>query len=298
MQRHCLLGVVVLLAGVGAPAYGQEGIKLQWKFKEGSKFYVEEAQTSKLNVTVLGMQVKEEGKTTIVTSYHIKKVGTDSIVMVQKFEEVDHKSQGELGGATEKLYGKLKGATFTITMTPEGKVTKFEGYKEWAKKVADDDNELAKLVGLLFSEGFFKATPEQAFGMTPKAAVKEGDTWKQEGVMPVGGIGDFKLVSDYTYKGKGEGGEKIGFKQSLTYTPPKGGDFGGLFKIVKGSLKSEGGKGQMIFDADKGRMVSSKSSMLIRGSLTVDVSGQNVELLISLDQQTAVRVLDQNPVKD
>jgi hypothetical protein len=166
MHRHLLLGVVVLFAGVGAPAYGQE-TKLQWKFTEGSKFYVEDVQTTKTNVSVLGMQVKEEGKTTMVTSYHIKKAGTDSIVMVQKFEQVDHKSQGGLGGATEKLYEKLKGATFTITMTPEGKVTKFEGYKEWAKKVAEDDDEVAKLVGLLFSEGFFKGSAEQSFGMVP-----------------------------------------------------------------------------------------------------------------------------------
>jgi hypothetical protein len=297
MHRHFPLGVVVLLASVAAPAYGQE-VKLQWKFKEGAKFYVEDVQTTKTNVSVLGMQVKEEGKTTMVTSYHIKKVGTDSIVMVQKIEDVEHKSQGGLGGATEKIFEKLKGATFTITMTPEGKVTNFEGYKEWAKKVAGDDDDVAKLVSMLFSEGFFKGSSEQSFGMTPKGPVKKGDTWKQEGVVPVGGIGDFKLVNEYTYLGKVEGGEKIGVKQSLTYTPPKGGDFGGVFKIVKGILKSENAKGHMIFDADKGRLVSGNSSMVIRGALTVDFSGQNLELMLSVDQQTVTRVLDQNPVKE
>jgi len=40
MPRLAQMAAVVLLAAVAAPAFGQE-VQLQWKFKEGDKFYVE-----------------------------------------------------------------------------------------------------------------------------------------------------------------------------------------------------------------------------------------------------------------
>lgn len=299
MFRRSLVGVAVLLAVVAAPAQGQE-VKLQWKFKEGEKFYVRDVQTTKTTVTVLGMLVKEEGKTTTVTSYHIKKVNSDSVVLVQKIEDVDAKSQGGLGGMSEKILEKTKGATFTITMTPEGKITKFEGYKDFAKKLVGDDDELGKMLNTFLNEDVFKMSAEQVFTMMPKDPVKKGDTWKQESKMPVPGLGDFKTATTYTYKGKHESGdESIGVKQSLSYQVPKGGgDIGGVMKILKGNLKADNAKGNYVFSPEKGRLTSGYMLMDIRGSLTVEFSGQNLDLVMSIEQETTTRVFDENPLKD
>jgi hypothetical protein len=272
---------------------------LKWKFKEGDKFYVEDVQTTKTDVSVLGMQIKEDTKTTTVTSYTIKKVNSDNVVLVQKIENVETKSQGGLGGASEKIMEKMKGATFTITMTPDGKVTKFEGYKDFAKKLTGDDDEMGKMLNLFFSEDLFRSSAESAFNILPKTPVKEGDTWKDESKIPVPGLGDFKTVTNYTYKGKVEGGHRVDLKQNLTYTVPKDSNLiGGVFKFVKGDLKAENAKGHYIFDAEKGRLVSAKIAMFIKGRLTVDVAGQNVELHMTIDQEATSRVLDQNPAKD
>jgi len=296
MLRQLLLGVVIL--GAAAPAYGQE-VKLRWKFKEGDKFYVEDVQTTKTDVSVLGQQIKEEAKTTTVTSYTVKSVKSDSIVLVQKIESVDSRSQGGLGGSTEKIKEKMKGATFTVTITPDGKVTKFEGYQEFAKKLTDGDDEMSKLLGMFFSEELFKSSAEQSFNMLPDNPVKQGDTWTREGKMPVPGLGDFKLTSKYTYEGKGEGGEKIKARQDLMYVVPKGGgDIGGIMKIVKGDLKAENGKGHFLFDPEKGRLVKGEMNLFIKGRLTVEFGGQNIDISLTTDQTTVTRVLDKNPAKD
>jgi Family of unknown function (DUF6263) len=297
MLRQSVLGVVVLLVGVIAPAQAQE-VKLQWKFKEGDKFYVEDVATTKTNVTVLSMQVKEESKTTTVTSYTVKKVTADTVVLAQTIENVDIDAQGQLGGLAGKIVEKMKGATFTVHMTPAGKVTKLEGYKEFAKKLAGDDGDTGKIVAALFTEDLFKASAEQAFSMTPPSAVKKGDTWKQESKIPVLGLGDFKTVSEYTYNGKGESGEMIGVKQQLTYAAPKAGKFLDILEIKKGNLKADNAKGKYVFDAEKGRLVSAKMDMSIRGTLTVDFNGMNLDLNMVVDQSTVSRVLDQNPLKE
>ncbi|HYV39000.1 MAG TPA: hypothetical protein VE988_25165, partial [Gemmataceae bacterium] len=81
MLRQALLGLAVLLAGAGAPAYAQE-VKLQLKFKEGETFWVEDVVTSKTNISLSGIPVdKTEQKITQVTSYTVKKVTAESVLM-------------------------------------------------------------------------------------------------------------------------------------------------------------------------------------------------------------------------
>src|SRR5438093_2888995 len=124
MLRQTFLGVTVLLAAVAAQA-GTQDVKMQWKFKEGDKFYVEDISNSKQTLMVLGQVQKVEEKTTTVTSYTIKKVTTDSVVMVMQFEHVDVRSDGP-AGQFSKFMEKAKGIPFTVTMTHDGKVKKFE----------------------------------------------------------------------------------------------------------------------------------------------------------------------------
>src|SRR5206468_2843496 len=100
MRRQALLAVV-LLAGVAAPAFGQD-VELKWKFKEGDKFYVEDVTVMKQSVAVVGQVIKEEQKTTTVTSYQIEKAGTAGIVVKMKIEGVDVRSDSPIG-----LYAKI-----------------------------------------------------------------------------------------------------------------------------------------------------------------------------------------------
>src|SRR5262249_49578352 len=144
MLRQALLGVTVLFAGA-APALGQE-VTLKWKFKQGETFYVEDVLNSRQSMSVLGQQQEVEQKTTTVTSYTVKKVTSDQIVLDMKIEDVEVRSKGGLGGAFEKIMEKTRGATFTVTITPDGKVQKFEGFGDFAKKLVGGDEEAAKMI--------------------------------------------------------------------------------------------------------------------------------------------------------
>src|SRR5262245_21652943 len=126
MLRQALVAVVILVVSAVAPAYAQE-VKLQWKFKEGDTFWVEEVSSTKTTVSVAGTPlVKSEEKTTSLTSFTVKKVAGDSVVVEMKKEDVVARSDSPLGEMTAKIAEKIKGATFTVTLTPSGKVTKFE----------------------------------------------------------------------------------------------------------------------------------------------------------------------------
>src|SRR5262249_24471291 len=142
-----------------------------------------------------------------------------------------------------------------------------------------------------------KKSAEEAFSFLPEKAVNKGDEWKRESTIPFGPLGSFKAVSDYTYAGKEDGGEKIALKSQLTYSPPKGDAGFALFKIVNGNLKSEGARGTLIFDAEKGRLVKYSMAMFFRGSLTMDIMGNMVDMEVTIDQNSNSRVLNRNPLQ-
>lgn len=297
MPRHALLGAIALWVATSAPLSAQEAT-LKWKFKDGDKFYVEDSMQMKQTVSVLGQMQKVEQKSTTVTSYQILKVTTETITVKMKIEAVDVRSDAGIS-QFDKIMEKTKGAVFTVTIDPDGKVKKFEGFGEFAKKVGDGDEDVSKMLKQFITEDMFIQSIEQAFGFVPNKTVKKGDTWTRESKIPFGGIGEFKSSNTFTYNGKGDGGEMIGVKQNLSYIPPKAGtDFFGLFKIVKGNLKAENAKGTFVFDPEKGRLASGTSSMLIRGSLTLDLNGMEITVDVNVEQTGVSRVHDKNPIKD
>jgi len=294
MFRKACVGVLLVFGGMTVPAYGQ--VKMEWKFNEGDKFYVEDVSTMKQKIEFMGKGFDQTLKTTMVTSYTVKKKTGSDVVLEQKIEGVDVKSMGGLGGDMDKMMEKLKGATFTITLGKDGKITKFEGYDAFIKNLTEGNEEAAKFVKLMLTEDVLKKSSEEAFGFLPDKAVSKGDSWKREATIPFGPLGSFKAASEYTYQGKEDNSEKIGLKSQLTYTPPKADAGFGLFKIVKGNLKSEGARGTLIFDTAKGRLVRYSMAMVFRGSLTMDIMGNMVDMDVTIDQNSNSRVLNRNPL--
>jgi len=298
MRRKAWVAVLLLFGGLTAPAHGQ--VKMEWKFNEGDKFYVEDVSTMKQKIEFQGKGFDQTLKTTMVTSYTVKKKNTDSVVLEQKIEGVDVKSMGGLGGEMDKMMEKLKGAKFTLTLTKDPKeglkVTKFEGYEDFIKTLTEGNEEAAKVVKLMLTEDVLKKSSEEAFGFLPTTPVKKDDKWQRTATIPFGPLGSFKAVNDYTYVGKEDSLDKIALKAQLTYAPPKGDAGFGLFKISKGNLKSEGARGTLLFDSEKGRLARYSMAMVFRGSLTIDVMGNMIDMDVTIDQNSNSRVLNRNPL--
>jgi len=293
MLRRTWWGVVLVLLGVAAPAQAQ--VKLEWKFKKGETYYVENKTDLKQTIDVMGMSVKQDMTNTTLASFAVKDVSESNVVLEQKILDVKVKSSGGLGGGADKMTEKMKGAVFTITMSPNGKISKFEGYEDLIKRIAAENEEAGKLVKLMLTEETMKKGAEEAFGFLPNKAVDKGEKWKSSLTVPMGPIGTFKAENSYTYQGKSADGDEIAVAASMTYMPPKG-DGGDLpFKVVKGDLKSEGAKGTIIFDREKGRMVRYTMNMVLKGSLTMEVQGNQIQMDMVQDQKSTIRVLDKPP---
>jgi hypothetical protein len=298
MLRHSWLGLFLVLSAVAAPAHGQD--QLRWKFKQGDKFWLKSETHLKQTATVEDKDVVPvEIETTTLASYTVEKVESDgSVTLEQKIESMKIKANDKLGGL-DKAADKFKGATFTIKLDAKGKVTDFKGFDELMKRLSADPEFGKKLQGVLTKENMSKAA-EEAFSFLPDKAVKEGEKWSRELTVPLGPLGSFDVKNTYTHKGKTKTGPvQIDLESVMTYKPPAADkpETGLSFKVTGGTLKSKDATGKILFDADKGRLVSYKSTVTIVGTLTIESNGKSITLDFKQDQNTDVSLLDKPPAE-
>jgi hypothetical protein len=296
MLQSMKWAAVLLLVGASGPAHA--AVKLDWKFKEGDKFYFENKTQLKQTVEAMGQKIKFDMDTTMVTRYTVKKKTQDAMVLESKIETVKIKSDSDAAREMEKVLDNLKGASFTITLSSTGKIQKFEGYEDLIKKIAKQDENAAKMFKGIMAESTFKQEVEDYFFFGPDKAVDKGDAWKKTQKVSMGPLGNMKAVNQYTYKGKTKEGEQIDMTAKLTYEPPQGNNQAFPLKITKGDFKSTSYKGTLWFDAARGRLVRYQVNTMIKAQLTAEVMNQTIDMSLDQTVQGTIRVLDKAPSDD
>src|SRR5689334_10842250 len=118
MLQRCSIGAVLALAVLAVPAHAQ--VQLEWKFKEGDKFYFETVNSFKQSMKTLGKELRQDMDMTFVLGVTVQKVNADkSAVLEEKIESVEVKNAGGPTGAIpaeDPFNQKVKGASFRITV--------------------------------------------------------------------------------------------------------------------------------------------------------------------------------------
>ncbi len=272
----------------------QAQVNLAWKFEEGETLFMENVETRKMSLDFMGKKTRQETATTTVSSFKVQKNTALGTILDYKVESIKAKVDGKEAAGDAKLADKIKGSVFTITLNPAGKITKLLGYEDYIKKLADGDDDKEKLARASFPEEALRKSLEDSFNFLPGRPVDKGDSWKQDAVVAMGMFGSFKVVKNYSYQGKEEGGDAIAFSSAMTYMPPTG--EGAVVKVVKGSLKAEEGKGTFLFDSAKGRLIKGGNHVVIKGAMTVEIMNMQQNMELSVDLTTSIRILEKNPL--
>jgi hypothetical protein len=310
MRLRCWTAVLLLAAGLAGPAPGQ--VKLQWKFKEGEKFYLEEKTVAKQTLKFMGADKKQDLNQTRITRFTVLKKNDDnSLVLEVKIEAVKVKTGGDTM-ASARMLQDLEGATFKVTLSPKMRIIKFEGYDALIKKMAKTE-EIGKMVRALITEDALSKPIEALFGFLPEKdgdkgeeadlELKKGDTWTALLDRPLGFMGTLKMTNSYTFQGKEEVEGKelvklevVNTKSTFTHS----GAGGGLaFRIVKGDFKVDKKKTQGIiyFSPRLGRVVRWRQTTALSGMVTVDAMGNMISMDLDHEETVQARILDKDPRK-
>jgi len=296
MFRVAVPASLLLGLALAAPAAAQ--VNLLWKLKEGDTFFVEEKIAGKTMVTIMGNTSTEEQTQHRLSRFVVKGRARDDAVLEQRIEWWKSKNSGGMAGDQDdtKLMERLsKDVVFTIHLSPRGAITRFAGYDELLKKLAEFDAPEAKKLTAVAGEDVLRAPLVQVFDILPPVAVKKGQSWGQDNVLPMGPMGTFRLAANLTYLGPGDGGEQIGTKATLSFSPSKA-DAGELgFKILKLDLTKKEAAGRLIFDNVKGRLVSREITLPLAGKMVIEVMGVQTEVHLDGTEKRTIRMMDKRP---
>lgn len=313
MVRRALLPALALLLVAALAGAQDEAVELKWQFKKGETFFQTLTTETNQEMKVMGMEVKQKPSQTFYISWTPVEEKDKSWTIKQKIEGL--KMDIQIGGNTISydstnpgaganplgdFFKALVGSEFTLTVSPEMKVTKVDGRAEFVKKLVDANPQMKTLLEGILSEDALKQMADPSFAVLPGKPVKKGDKWKSEAKLSLGPLGSYDTTYEYTYEGKDEKNkdlEKISVVPTIKYNPPTGGDAGGLpFKIKSAALESKGAKGTIVFDSKAGRIDNSELNLNLEGKLDIEIGGMGTAVELKQTQKTTVKTSSSNPI--
>jgi hypothetical protein len=270
-------------------------------FKEGDRFYQEVLIGRVSQYNMLGIDLGQQVKYVLVSSFTIRKRDADGTLYVDqkvesvKLAEADRVLQAQL----EELLKKTKGATFKLTISPRREVVRFEGGQE-AIRVFTGANPLGGTTFLLWSfldQDGWKELAEVSF-FRPRDVKRKDDRWVRPLTHSWGPLGNWVGKVTYVRNGLDLGKERYDYALDLVYRPPAAGAGAALpFHVGKADFRIQTAAGAIAFDATRGRVSHAEERFHVRGVLPVSALG--VDALVEMDEKQIfqLRHHDRNPVE-
>jgi len=284
--------MIAALAGLAMGGYGRDGRAqeiLRWKLKAGDvlRYTIEQ----KMVMSVKGSTVRERKQTrtqTIHYSWNVKEVANDgSAEILQRIDRVSMrveappympfefdstKPEAEVAEPFEAEARQLKaniGAEFSFKMKPSGEIADIKISEATLKKLRDAlPAEEAGQGG--FSEQVLKDMLMQSSPPPfPQIAVEPGKSWSSKPAKVSLPQGSLVMDKVFTFQGADPKDPKlmlIGMEGRVTLEPGEN---------VSAKIRAQEGKGSLAFDAEAGRIVSSRSTQ--RTEMVMSSMGQEID---------------------
>jgi S1-C subfamily serine protease len=269
-------------------------VSLRWHLKLGDAFYVDftDSQVNRLRSKGIDWNPVETGHT-MLSRLKVTEINQDGIVLEMRIDNFKMKTMKARAANLAKALDKLKGATFTVTLTRQHSVMSFDGLEELLKTLIDQAGIEAQLE--------FRQTLDQMlletfnFGPAVGTAVN-GDSWQYKTSYDWGSVGVFQITRFYACEGRTEEGTKIAIQEVYKYRLPKGkAAANNDLKITGGNIKVEESKGVLIFNPKARRLMRTEFNTRVVGQLEGIVRNEASTIDLVIETGTRIRVFDKLP---
>ena len=289
MLRRAIL-LISLFASAG-PSPAQTS--LAWKFRSGDTFHVEQhvLQATALEIENKPLRQKSDWKMT--SRWQVKQDARESATLLVTVGSLTSKTfTGDAKVGISAREDELwTGAEFTLTVDPQGRVRAVQGHEALLKKLAGDSPERLKILTALKPPDYFQALFQDVLGPLPDRPVEPGDRWQTSAADTMSIFGTLVQTTEFTYQGPRDGLHTIDSATTSAYKAPRYAIENDVFRITKGQVKVESGKGHFLFDAAQGRVRRVQKSINLRGELTMDtLSGtQRIEFTMGTEMKIEIK---------
>jgi hypothetical protein len=263
----------------------------QGPFRKNDTFLQDVLVTQKSRFLVQGISVATLLQYRIVARYTIDTVHADGTLSVkQKVESATLVQADEL---TQRLLAgpvtQLPGTTFTLKISPRGEVTQFAGaggaMQVGAAKMPGGLG--VQMASLLDTDGWKELG--QATFYQPEDRAKAG-RWTRPLTHSWGPLGNWAGDVTYAYPDPAKIAQvKVPYTLKIAYQPPK--DRGALpLQITASKFAPAQAGGMLLFDTRQGRTVAAEERFAVRGTLVLNLLGQNTPAEVEEEQLFQLRI--------
>jgi hypothetical protein len=297
-----------LLAALASAAQAQ--VKLEHKVTESktSKSEVTSRTTQKLTIAGMEIDTESESRTTVKSTAG-KRDDNGQVKVAGKVEELqinvklqgtdyvfDSSNPDKAGSSPLEILRPLHKATMqritTTTFDKNSRVANIEFDQDPLSGLSDDARKLFK--GQFETEKL-KAAANQELDRLPTDPVKKGDVWERTSKLNLEGGQVMTLTTRYTYAGETEQDSRkfdLIESQVLTVEYALTADSTLPFTLKASDLKASDSKGKLLFDRQKGEIVSSSATIQIKGDMTFVINNNDLPAKLDLKIETSTQPKD------
>lgn len=264
------LATVIVSIGLAAPLGAQT--TLAWKFAAGDAFAVEQQITQATALEIKNKPFKQKSTLTLKTYWQVNEATKELArltVTVDSLASKIYAGDGKLA-VPSKEDELWKGAAFTLTIDAQGRLREVQGHEPLLKKLAGGDPQRLKVLTALKPPEYFQALFQDVLGPLSAKPIQVGDRWRHASVEPMSIFGSFEQTTDFTYQGTRDSLHLISTATTSVYKTPRYAIENDVLRVLKGDVKVDEGKGELLFDADKGRMSRVQKTVRLHGELTLE----------------------------
>lgn len=273
----------------------QDGkVELKWKFEKGREFAYR--QTQKQTMEIFGTAMEQEnGQTQVWTVKDVAADGTATIETkvvgvsakasgAMEFEYDSEKDKELPENPQVRMMAKMVGKTFTLKMTPHGKVLEMKGadavIDEMLKELGEEAGPAKEMLKQMLSDDSMKSGMQQLTPMLPTKPVGKGDSWKDEFTLKFPMVGGMKIAVSSTVKDFQDGAARLDQDWTIEHKgageDDKDNPLAGLIKITAAK-----GKADLLFSPEKGCFLSQKMTM----DMTIEANGQAMPMKLQSEMK-------------
>lgn len=299
-------------------------VKLEYKFPEGRKLTYKTTSKINQNLSFMGMGMETEESRTQVLSLAVGKRRGDSTLPIEERVESLHVQMslpGEISltydsandlfriskrndpkskvdaptlgflGQVFKLSAQM---SYTVILDEHNKVKAIEGAEKLLAQAEKLDAFAKETIHGRIEPEKLKADFEQEHQNLPDVLARPGEPWERTESVEISNGQTLSFRRKYEYVGTERKGDKaldkiackvigVAFKQDPDSKSP--------LKVAKSDLKVQSSEGTILFDRDRGCVVSARDRTRLKGSMTFSGNGQEIpgDTELSLESNTQLQ---------
>ncbi|MDA1050002.1 MAG: hypothetical protein O3C40_05920 [Planctomycetota bacterium] len=260
----------------------------------GTLFQVVDIQRSP-TFSIQGLETKQSLHYQVLSQLEIERdVDSRTTKVIQIVQDTRLVAADDLSRASfSKALDGLKRQQYTYRLNHRGEVIDFTGHKESRTTIALD---LAAGAGFqltsVIDEDGWKELAELTF-VVPPDGQQAGEPWKRQMTHDWGALGNWSGITTFSPQPPKEQLAQITFTREMNYTAP-GASGGGLpFQIRHAAFELQRASGAIEFDVALQRVRKATESFDVRGTVSAELAGIEVQIELTEQQRIEIIVSDQ-----